>query len=1224
PLKQGVNFVSAMKPQGALGVLEYALKDDTALNIYGNIRTPLATDITPALKPRERIWNCPVAPGIHLQAPLNLDFNLGKMRFSDAMLRIYSPPSTHWLQKNTDFQATHGYDGKLEIPSAGIEIDISADLQWGMPEALFYAQCKGVTLGKLEHLLDIAGTDKLLSHLPKDLQKAVAVLDTLELTSVFMDVGLANEIPVLNGVAFTISMPDLNWKIWKNKLVMENISCRFEIDDPFGVYKPAASSKSYTPSITVIASGTVEIEGMPVNVTASSADDFTLYASLGKKQSIPLKKLMQSYTPGVPAPSDLTVDSMVATIAPSEFYAMSMALADKPKPWSLPVGHPNLSISDVHLNFQYPAGGSVSGSFGGTLNFSEDANMIMRYDIPGNFVIRGNFPPVKLSHLIDTLCNQHTTLPKGFDLEFGVSSFLIQEHNDNMTFQFATELEGLGSFAFEALQSGPNQWGFAAGLDLSAGNPSNVAGLSAIGRFEKAFKLEKFLLVASSLENPAFNFPDLAQFNNPSISAKQLSLPGKGGLIPGLNLFAEWTLDTKDKKQKLLKKLLGLDPTLDITLQVGENPEKDAKLFVKFGSKLNGHPFDVEFGAMVQSGELGLFLTGTITVKIQKQLQTFDVTMLFVEDGALISADMTGTTAIHFGPLQLSDLGIEIGVDWEGVPSLGISASLDIGNFDSSFAIFFDSTDPAKSLLAGAVSDLTLGDVVDTMIGKAAPSAIDHVLDKIGIKGTQQFQIPGSLANDLDHLKFDQVSAAFKKNGGIQIPASSAKVHLIIDTKGSVWYLTDLTTLRHYELRKKGKQIQVSIEAQFYCAPQSTSIGTKTFPQGFYINGAIEFLNFEAQATIDISANKGVAIDAQMDKIIIGKESLFCLKAEKGKGGPKVSAATFNRPRFPVKELRPAHFYINGCLEMLGISEGIYISLSEHGFEFELETELPAVELDISGTFAGSHHLEVEGDIKVGLGTINLGSLGKIHLNTDAEGSLDIRVYGNTITATVKASFEALGKTHNIGTCKLDINTAALTKLPETLSKEAEQILGKYFQTVLKEVKTAEQKVKQLDNKIDSLRKSIKRGQDANDKKYQAAVKKLKSAQDKLKGIDKQIDKANDQIGKYKKEIKDKKKWAGKGDIIQKAARGVKYTAYAAEKNAAIAGLETEIGSLKTAKATAKAALEVAKQPIKGLKAAAKAIPVDSDPRIVALFTAKKTALAALETAKLPLKALAG
>src|SRR5262249_11554381 len=140
-----------------------------------------------ALRPLEHPWNrldgsdVSPAPGIYLQAPLDLGFQLGKLSLRRTFLRIYSPISTDWMDQNPGFSPIHGYTATLAIPSAGIEVNLGADVSLGVSQALLYGQCEGITLGKLSHLLDIAGTDGLLSHLPDELRKAVDALEKLEL-----------------------------------------------------------------------------------------------------------------------------------------------------------------------------------------------------------------------------------------------------------------------------------------------------------------------------------------------------------------------------------------------------------------------------------------------------------------------------------------------------------------------------------------------------------------------------------------------------------------------------------------------------------------------------------------------------------------------------------------------------------------------------------------------------------------------------------------------------------------------------------------------------------------------------------------------------------------------------------------------------------------------------------------------------------------------------------
>ena len=1240
PLEWGINFTSYVKPQGLLGLVESVFKHSDKLKVYGTIRVPITSDSAKKLaslypSSLEKFtypWDIvdqfdTGLPGILLKVDLNIDYNIAKnkIEFAAEQLLLYTPYDDSWTmaETNPQFIPTQAYTGKIALTGTDVEVDMLAPVHPGHKELALLANFEGFSLANLANLTGLTGTTKdPLKSLPKDIQNMANKLSDLQLThaAIYIDY-LSIEDVTVSYVSFTVGMPNLNWSIWKRAIVIDNIFCQFEIYYPFS---KAASLNEREAIVTVL--GKAEIEGVPFEVLASDQNGFVVNVNMEQQQTIPLNTIMKKYAPGIPAPGELTIDSFKMSVSPNVGYSMALAMASHPHPWVIPVGPHNISVDDVSIGFTLPKfGGKLTGTIAGEIEFGDFATLDVIYDIPGDIQIRSLLPEIRLEQIIDTLTSQHVPMPKAFDLTFKDNSIMFQKQGSNYVFQLMTELEGFGYLGLQVQKVG-TKWGIAFGLDLLNGKPSQLPSVSILSLFENAFTLNKLMLVVSSFPAPQFTFPDLSAITNPVLNTKKVTIPRHGSeLVAGFNFYAQWTLNTKDKQHQLLKKFLGLDPVLGITLQVGEVPEEFSRLFVDFNTKIQGHPFECQFGGQIEGGEVGVFLTGSFTVNIQKQPQTFDVVLLFVENGAFISADMTGPTAVKFGSLQLEDLALEIGIDWEGIPSLGVAATLAVKNFESSIAVFFDSADPMKSLVAGAVSDLTLKDVVDTLVGKAIASPIDPVLSQVSIKGTHAFQIPGSLASDLDHLKFDAVSEAFSQNGSVSIPANMSQLHLIVATKGSAWFITDLTTMRHYQLKKQGNKINVSVEAQLYCAPQNTSIGATRFPQGFYLNAALSFLGFDADATVDISMNRGIAIDAEMDKVVIGSEMLFCIKAAKGSGGPKISVSTYRQPKQPVKEFRAPHFYINGGLEMLGIRENIFIELTSKGFEFDLNGGfIPGLTFDLHGSFAGPQHLSVGGGIKAGLGTINLGALGKIKIDTDIDAELDVQVHGKTITASVQANFEALGKKHHIGKFDLNVKEAAFTKLAKTLENKATSLISSAAKDMLKDVEKAQKKVDSLNKQIKDMRAKVKKEHAASAKKFNDAKKKVDAAQRKVDSLNKQIRSAQHKIKSLKAAIKKKKSWAKHGNIFQKAKRGIEYTGYAAEKGTEIAGLYTEIGSLTAAKKTADGALTVAKQPLIGLKKAAQVVPVDMDPRVAGLIAAKETADGALEAAKLPLKGLSG
>jgi hypothetical protein len=1036
-LKTGINFVGNLHPTGILGMVESLFGGTAPLKLIGTIVIPGPTATTFPMAPLQFPWTVTgIVPGILLQADLGLSTSFGKMTFGETALRIYSPTSTTWLDANPSWQPVLAYLGKLAIPSASLSVDLTAPIAIGADDLLLFGHFEGFTLGNLASLADFSGPDNLIAQMPDQIKSAGDALGKLELTQASIEVtlDLSTRRFGVSYVSATVGMPALNWSVWQDHFKVDSILTRFAVSSPFD---------SKQRSVEVSLFGSIEIEGVPVNVIASNRDSFTVYAEMADKQTIPLKRLMSEYVPGVPAPSDLTIDTLRVSVAPFKSYAMALAVAQQPEPWKISLGPKDLQISDVVLAFAYPTGGPVAGSFGGTIAIDGIGSMSMRYDIPGNIVMRAALPNVSLMQVVRGLTNQSLALPGGFDIDFEHTSVLIQKTGDNYLFQLGTEVQNVGILALQIQRVGA-QWGYAAGLQM---NPhallTKISGLGGVGDLLELFMLDELLLVVASFADPRFTFPDLAAFNDPSIRAGSLKLPAQSSqLVAGLNVFAQWNFDSS-QQQQFLKKFLGVDSaSLGIVLQIGENPSQNAKLFAKVNAKVDGLSLAAQFGGLIRNGEPGFFLMGTLIAPIQGHDYQFTVDLLFVANGAYLSGTMMGATTIDLGPFKLGNVALAVGIDWEGIPSLGIAGTIDIETFESSLAVFFNANQPAQSLVAGSVSDLTLKNILDTLTGNAIPSEIDGLLDQFGIFGTNEFEVPASLGDDLDNLRIDKVSAAFAASH-VTIPAVSTQVLLVVNTRGSLWYLTDMTDeMKHYRLKKDGATIKVSVEPQFYLAPEATFIGEIPFQQGFRINGAMKVLDIKASASIDVSTNKGIAVDAQMDKIVIGSETLFAIAAAQGDGGPRVSVATYQRDSDPVAEFRPPHFYINGGMTMLGLQRHIFASLSKSGFAFDLNGDLIAgVNFDTHCTINSLTDLDVGGSLKIAIGKIDLGPLGSISINTGVAGLLDLSVKGSQIKADVEASFVFAGTTYNLVTLHLDVNAKSLLNLPGMAWEKVKEFL---------------------------------------------------------------------------------------------------------------------------------------------------------------------------------------
>jgi hypothetical protein len=183
-----------------------------------------------------------------------------------------------------------------------------------------------------------------------------------------------------------------------------------------------------------------------------------------------------------------------------------------------------------------------------------------------------------------------------------------------------------------------------------------------------------------------------------------------------------------------------------------------------------------------------------------------------------------------------------------------------------------------------------------------------------------------------------------------------------------------------------------------------------------------------------------------MDKIIIGTEALFSVESVDKTGGPIISAATFNQPDMKEPFLRSPHFLIDGSLNILGLKRQVYISLSSKGFIFDISgTMIPGFDYDLHGHVNGPKDMGVGGSLKIGIGTVDLGQLGKINIQTGVAGAPDIGVRGVDIWAKFNGGVEFAGEKLTLPPVNLDVSTPSLLELPKKLAALVTEALQNFL-----------------------------------------------------------------------------------------------------------------------------------------------------------------------------------
>ncbi|GLV54049.1 hypothetical protein KDH_08980 [Dictyobacter sp. S3.2.2.5] len=1038
PLMPGLNFIGTLKPQGLLGLFDTLLGGDQKVTLYGLITVPTPNQITPVLPIQTYPWQTQWSvPGILLQAGLGIDLTISKLKLEKTSLIIYTPLTNAWLMANESYQPVTAVRGSLEIPSAALAADVVAELTRGYAYVPIVAYFQGADLSNLTQLVDLANGNDLFDLLPDEIKNLLNQSGGLSLERAAIGLSDSVAAEAVDYVSVTVGMPKLQWTIFSG-LTVESIAASFIINSPFVSGGRTAS---------VIVEGNVDVAGTQLDI-ATQLPDFTVWAELQDGDTLPLADFFKQYVPELPAPPGLAVSELQLVVTPGVEYSFTARIDDDP-PWTLDLGPTALSIADVRLALTKQESSSAQGTFNGVLVLGQDlVELTTSYTLPGGFFIRADLPDFKLSSLIALFNEMELSLPAAFDLDLKQSYVLIEQQAGGLTFSVATDLPDLGLLAFTVQKQG--QWGFALGVDLATGNIARLPGLEILAAFESFVGLDTLLLVVTSLGGQTgFQFPDTAHFNQPSLGTKNITLPPQAnGLVRGLNIYAQLST-TNSAGFKALASYLGirLDGTVGITIAVSlPDPTTNSKLFLSVDEEIQkGTTLVGELGGLLQGSDVGAFLTAIVKTQVQGQPLEFDVTAVVLEDGVLISGTVLGT--IQFDTIQLSNLALIIGLDFEGIPSLGIAATLDIRDFDSSLALFFDSTDPAKSLVAGAISNVTLLNIARTLAGQQnIPSGLETVLNLVGLKELAAFQMPASVGTSLDNRDLGTISHAFKQYGSVTIPATSDRVLLVINEKGSSWHLTALSTMQHYSLMLLGSNIAVALQPQLYVVPETTFIGSIQYPQGFNVVAEIDFLLIQAQIKIEISANQGIVADVKLAPIVLLSKDFFSISGASDQGGPQFSLATYSQPNLTDPRLRDPHFLITGILRVLGTDiASIYLLINEHGLTFDVSEQVnPLLHVELHGTIDSTPDLDAGGSVVVGIRrSLDLGQLGNIQVNVDVNGSLTVSYKAGMASATLQGGFAFQGIQGTIPTLTLDANSTVLQNIGDTIWSQVSDIISK-------------------------------------------------------------------------------------------------------------------------------------------------------------------------------------
>ena len=895
-------------------------------------------------------------PGFVFKADLAeiTEFNVGDyVNFNSLGMILYSPPSEAFAAKNPTYCCKDAFVGKVKISVGNTENNLNCRVNYVPGYDSFETSIDtDIHIGDLEELASFCGGNKLHDYLP-DAIKA-AQLDKLKLERFCIDFNVASGVPELDGLMLTVSLDGVEWKIL-NDYTITGLESTF-------TYEPGEADEDGKGGFGVSISGVVGIHDFDIAVCAEWQDDFTLYLDTKDDLKISLEKYLGEFWPAVKPPSDLYINNISAEISSSNYVEVLVRMASGGEEWIIPVGTKELKFSDILMYYQYQfskeqnVDGNYSGFFSGTIAFPGDFRLKATCALPfGNDLrLLMYLPDFSLRQLLDEFFGKENILPGKFDITLTNSMIMFQKKQSKYGLKLATLVNDCAFMTFELMDDGGSK-GFIFGVNIDGDKLSNLFDMWDLSFINRVFKLDQLALVASTVKTDNYEFPGAKEFKAPALQGFEVNNPGAGKLEEGLTFMAAWKIDTTHQEQAVLAKLLDINAAMAVYMHLGTGNKY--KLYAELDSKICGYDIRGKVGARYESPEFAFFIEGEIEVPIQKHEQKFKFDLAFSNLGAFGSGSMKSTQPVDFGCFKLGNLAVQLGISWEMVPSFGLTGIIGIKSFQSSIAVLFDSGNPARSMIAGSVSQLTLKDVFDVFLPEdceskrlAAESINDvrDVLETFGIYGTGSFKLPISKAEEFNNADLKAISNTLAEHK-IQVPNNYSEVFYSIGERDKSWFITVFRKgrPRYYEIREKEdpetleKYLEVSKEAQFYVVPESTRIGAFDYEQGFYINGMLKMNKFSIEAEVEISEEKFM-VHAKMSKVYLGNGILCIAGVNEAHTGPSEEG-----PELIIQTDQEPYAYLDAYISFLSVESKWKAIVNQYGFsaDFGIKGKLGSAEV---------------------------------------------------------------------------------------------------------------------------------------------------------------------------------------------------------------------------------------------------------------------------------------
>ncbi|WP_199610622.1 hypothetical protein [Flocculibacter collagenilyticus] len=622
------------------------------------------------------------------------------------------------------------------------------------------------------------------SQLPSSLTNAEISLLTLTATC---NIDKKSSSITLLNVTFALHTPH-TWQVSQPNIALSNLVVQVLCHNPTSDNIVALAVSGTTAicgavfSVAATLSDASDKAGTQLNITSIEPVTFDLST---------LTTQLSGHALSLPSglPTSFNLNSATLTAQPL-LHSFNFT-ADTSVNWTLPLGITSLSLDVTHLALTHEQD-TTTGSLTGNTTLA-GAKFDFALTIPGAVNISGTIPKISFKSLLTELAGHSTEIQAlvngGFNPTLENIQVIIEQQAKQSAFYLCCTVPTFGTLYLvikhDANQSDPNH--VIAIFDLP--NTSNSFKLSNFSGFPNvldALSLEQNVLVISDADDPTFQvanaFPDNHSFSITNTNAAKLPV----GIHKGMAFYSH--LNPNQGALSNVTKLFKLSnlPPLATEISVSTSPlamELAASLDIDAlnidGLKL--HAPALKMGLIAGSPYLGLgamveFKVDSHTIQIESD---FDVSA----NGANLTAEYLGSLSWHdvFGipaTVVITEPTIVVGISFEGLPTVGLSGSFQIDQVSGDLNVLFNAANPANSMLAGSLSELTLKELTQTFCHNtiALPTELEQTLSEIGLSNIELYIAPTDVKIGDKTFKAD-----YKFAGQLNILGTTATTDVELD-----------------------------------------------------------------------------------------------------------------------------------------------------------------------------------------------------------------------------------------------------------------------------------------------------------------------------------------------------------------------------------------------------------------------------------------------------------